>query len=324
MFYVLLVIIMGLESGFMGVNRKYLVAVVVLAVLAVVFGLAGTVAPVELVSPQQSTSSSSDPLTHFMNPPTYDSDWVNITDKRGESFTLTHDLISVHPVPEEETLVDVVGRRSLAGGNHKLFFGSTYMQVWNRTYGGIEWDDAWSVVETDDGGYALAGVTDSFGAGLGDFWLVKTDSSGNVEWNQTYGGPMGEEAHSVVETSDGGFALAGFTDSFGAGVTDLWLVKTGEESGFSIGLSMIDFTYSNITFYRGSDDPYWNYLRVRIWIFLEPTWMFGDINQDGIVDAQDLYIVSQNYGKTFSLLSLTGILAITGIYTYKKRKKQPE
>jgi hypothetical protein len=51
---------------------------------------------------------------------------------------------------------------------------------------------------------------------------------------------------------------------------------------------------------------------------------FGDINQDGIVDAEDLYIVSRNYGKTFSLLSLTGIIGIAGIYTYKKRKKQPE
>jgi len=404
-------------------DRKYLVAVASLAVLAVVFGLAGTVAPgLDLVSPQQSFSSSSDPVTHFMNPPTFDSDWVSITDKRGQSFTLTHDLNTT------DALVDVVGRQSLAGGNHKLFFGATLsvqgfnqtyggtetdgaMSVvqtsdggyamagvtdssgagmtdswlikidsagnmeWNQTYGGTDYDDACSVVQTFDGGYALAGCTNSSGAGGDDFWLVKTDSAGNMEWNQTYGGPKREWAwsvvqtvdggyamagqtnssgagmtdswliktdsagnmewnktyggpgtdygYSLVQTFDGGYALAGFTNSSGAGDHDFWLIKTDGKLGFSTGLSMIDFTDSNITFYRGSDDPYWNYLRVRIWIFVEPTWMFGDINQDGVVDAEDLYIVSRNYGKTFSLLSLTGIIAVTGVHAYKKRKKQP-
>jgi len=50
--------------------------------------------------------------------------------------------------------------------------------------------------------------------------------------------------------------------------------------------------------------------------------MFGDINQDGDVDAQDLFILSQNYGKTFSLLSLSGIVAVAGIHMCKKRKQQ--
>jgi hypothetical protein len=61
---------------------------------------------------------------------------------------------------------------------------------------------------------------------------------------------------------------------------------------------------------------------VRIWLIKEPTWQWGDINQDGVVDIQDLYILSQNYGKTFSLLSLTGIIAIAGIHQIKKRKQK--
>ena len=102
---------------------------------------------------------------------------------------------------------------------------------WNRTYGGIGGDFAYSVVETSDGGYALAGVTDSFGAGGNDFWLIKTDSFGNVEWNQTYGGTDSSIAYSLVETSDGGYALAGSSGSplyfpIGSGTTDFWLVKT--------------------------------------------------------------------------------------------------
>jgi parallel beta-helix repeat protein len=97
---------------------------------------------------------------------------------------------------------------------------------WNKTYGGTNWDDVYSVVQTGDGGYALAGCTDSFGAGNGDFWLVKTDASGNTQWNKTYGGTSEDRAYSVVQTVDGGYALAGYTYSFGAGDSDVWLVKT--------------------------------------------------------------------------------------------------
>ena len=82
-----------------------------------------------------------------------------------------------------------------------------------------------------------------------------------------------------------------------------------------------DSTADTIILYRGTNDAYWNYVRVRIWTIEEPTWMFGDINQDGIVDIQDVAIVAQNYGKTFSLLSLTGIIAVAGVHQYKKRKQ---
>jgi len=99
---------------------------------------------------------------------------------------------------------------------------------WNQTYGGTNTDNAYSVVETSDGGYALAGLTRSFGAGEGDAWLVKVDSSGNMQWNKTYGGPKHDFAYSVIQAEDGGYALAGSTQSFGAGVSDAWLIKTDE------------------------------------------------------------------------------------------------
>jgi len=94
---------------------------------------------------------------------------------------------------------------------------------WNKTYGGTKDEHAWSLVATSDGGYAIAGETGSFGTGgrnVPDFWLIKTDAFGNMEWNKTYGGTGMEEARSVVETSDGGYAIAGNTDN------TFWLVKT--------------------------------------------------------------------------------------------------
>jgi len=96
---------------------------------------------------------------------------------------------------------------------------------WNKTYGGMYEDNTYSLVQTTDGGYALAGYTASFGAGGQDFWLIETDASGNAQWNQTCGGTGVEGAYSLVQTSDEGYALAGYTDSFGAGDYDFWLVK---------------------------------------------------------------------------------------------------
>jgi len=129
--------------------------------------------------------------------------------------------------------------------------------MWNQTYGGTDYDDAYSLVQTSDGGYALAGRTDSFGAGQFDFWLVKTDANGNMMWNQTYGGTERDWAFSMVQTSDGGYALAGYTESFGAGDLDYWLVKTDSD-----GNMMWNQTYGGtgydeaVSMVQTSDDGY--------------------------------------------------------------------
>jgi len=100
---------------------------------------------------------------------------------------------------------------------------------WMQTYGGTSPDIVRSVIQTSDSGYLVAGDTMSIGAGDKDFWLVKVDSSGNHEWNKTYGGSSNDPAHSMVETNivatGDGYALAGFTTSFGAGSKDFWLIK---------------------------------------------------------------------------------------------------
>ena len=101
---------------------------------------------------------------------------------------------------------------------------------WNKTCGGKYWDLGSDVIQTVDGGYAIAGFTMSFGAGEYDFWLVKTDASGNILWNETYGGAQDDYAFFVVQTMDGGLAIAGTTESFGAGRSDFWLIKLAPTS----------------------------------------------------------------------------------------------
>jgi len=103
--------------------------------------------------------------------------------------------------------------------------------TWTRTFGGVEDDEPFSVVRTKDGGYALAGYTNSYGAGGRGFWLVKVDSTGNAVWNQTYGGSNDDSAASVIQVSDGGYVLAGSTMSYGAGQREVWLVKADSAGG---------------------------------------------------------------------------------------------
>jgi uncharacterized protein YuzE len=98
--------------------------------------------------------------------------------------------------------------------------------IWAKTYGGTSGDEAYSVQQTSDGGYIVAGRTGSFGAGGGDIILIKTDANGNIIWAKTYGGTSGDEAYSVQQTSDGGYIMAGRTGSFGAGGGDIILIKT--------------------------------------------------------------------------------------------------
>jgi len=72
----------------------------------------------------------------------------------------------------------------------------------------------------------VAGYTASFGAGWRDIFLIKTDANGNIQWAKTYGGTSSDWASSVQQTSDGGYIVAGYTQSFGAGGYDIFLIKT--------------------------------------------------------------------------------------------------
>ena len=101
--------------------------------------------------------------------------------------------------------------------------------LWSRAFGGENEDFCYSIIQTADGGYALAGYTESFGAGSADMWLVRTDADGDSLWSRTFGGESDDWCNSIIQTEDGGYALAGYTRSFGAGSADMWLVKTGPD-----------------------------------------------------------------------------------------------
>lgn len=98
--------------------------------------------------------------------------------------------------------------------------------LFNKNFGGSDADRGLSVQQTADGGYILTGYTASSGAGLDDVFLVKTDAAGNQTWAKTFGGTGRDYGNAVKQTADGGYLIAGYTLSYGAGGDDVWIVKT--------------------------------------------------------------------------------------------------
>jgi hypothetical protein len=111
-------------------------------------------------------------------------------------------------------------------GEIRLEINKTFTHSFSKTFGGGLSDDGYDIITTSDGGFIIIGATWSFGAGLADIWLIKTNSMGQMEWNKTYGSIMMERGRSVLETNDGGFVIMGITNSTGSGDFDIWLIKT--------------------------------------------------------------------------------------------------
>jgi len=129
-----------------------------------------------------------------------------------------------------------------------LLLALSALASWERTFGGSEYDYGFSVEQTSDGGYIIAGKTSSFGADSGDVYLVKTDDSGDTVWTRTYGGSSNDYGESVAQTSDGGYIVAGVSYSYGAGGSDVYLIKTDAEGDTiwtrTYGGSQNDYGYS--------------------------------------------------------------------------------
>ena len=116
--------------------------------------------------------------------------------------------------------------------------GEAKLAIMNKTFGGASSEHGYSGYYTSDGGYVLAGCTASYGSGAYDGWLIKMDAVGEVEWERIFGGWGNDLFRTVMETSDGGYIMAGWADSWGAGMGDVWLLKTD-----SLGNKLWDKTF---------------------------------------------------------------------------------
>ena len=108
----------------------------------------------------------------------------------------------------------------------RLIVNKTKVQTWQKTFGGKNDDEANSIQQTTDGGYIVAGSTESLGTGGKDVYILKLNSKGEIEWQRIFDGGSNDQATSIQQTTDGGYIVAGWTESFGFGYyTDIYILK---------------------------------------------------------------------------------------------------
>ncbi len=122
-----------------------------------------------------------------------------------------------------------------------MIINTVFSQVpsiaWEKSYGGSKFDLPSSIFQTADNGYVIAGSSTSddgdltMNYGSQDYWIVKISSIGLLEWQKSLGGSRGDTAECIIQTSDGGYIVSGFTSSsngdvtFNHGASDVWVVK---------------------------------------------------------------------------------------------------
>lgn len=102
-------------------------------------------------------------------------------------------------------------------------------EVWSKTFGGDQTDEARAVIETTDGGLAVGGFSNSFSRGKSDLWLLRLDKKGNELWSKNFGGKDTEIVNDLIQAADGSFVLAGYTESYGNGGADILVMKVNDE-----------------------------------------------------------------------------------------------
>ncbi len=193
--------------------------------------------------------------------------------------------------------------QSFGAGSSDAFLIKTdaYGNVqWAKTYGGISLEEFTSVQQTSDGGYIAAGYTFLFGSGLPDILLIKTDANGNVQWAKAYYGPFGDEARSVQQTSDGGYILAGITNSYDTLPAYAFLIKTDASGNIQWAKAYhLLYTAWGFSVQQTSDGGYimsgYTYDSIAAYVFLIKT------------DANGNLIWAKTYGGIFNIMDVSNV-----------------
>ncbi len=140
-------------------------------------------------------------------------------------FTSLAAVVSLYACENSPVQKEVYDNKGLDAIVQKKDTQTLQTICWDKTFGGNAFDRAYSIQQTTDGGYIVAGVTSSKGAGKQDAWIFKLDSTGNLQWDKTFGGNDNDRAYAIQQTTEGGYIVAGETESKSAGYDDAWIFK---------------------------------------------------------------------------------------------------
>jgi hypothetical protein len=124
----------------------------------------------------------------------------------------------------------------------------SFKTTYTKTFGGSGNEGGGQLKSTNDGHYIMSGATNSFGSGDYDFWLLKFNLMGDSLWSKSFGGVDYDQCYNTIQTKDSGYVMIGYTNSFGSGNEDVWLVKAD-----STGDSLWSKTYGGTDDERGID-----------------------------------------------------------------------
>ncbi len=163
--------------------------------------------------------------------------YVIATDSQGDTvWTRTYGATGWeegHAVAQADSGFVVVGYTDSYGAGESdvylIRIGPHGDTLWTRTYGGIAGDVGYSVAQTSDRGFIVAGYTSSYGDSETHVYLIRTDSNGDILWARTYGGSGNSYGYSVQETADGGYIVAGMTRPYGADYSHVYLIRTDSD-----------------------------------------------------------------------------------------------
>jgi hypothetical protein len=204
----------------------------------------------------------------------------------------------------------ITGRTNTPNGNSATNYDAFLLKVdpsgteiWTKYYGGGIYESGRALTQTADDGYALAGITNSFGSGMGDVYVVRTNSTGDTLWTKWYGGPNIDDGNEILTTPDGGFVISAETKSFGAGDFDVQLFKT-DGNGSVVWNELYGGTEKDIShmLQKTSDGGYILGCISRSFGWIEPEmWLIKTNNSGGVAwetsygsfDHEHLYAAKQ-------------------------------
>jgi len=186
--------------------------------------------------------------------------------------------------------------------------------LWTKTYGGPGTEWASSISQLTSDGFIIVGQTNSFGYGNDDVYVLRINSNGDTLWTQTYGGSNNDCGRSVKQTSNGGFAIAGYSSSFGSGDYDVYLIQTQPDLASGIIGYMHKILPEDLFIAQNYPNPFNPTTKIKYFI---PVESFITLKVYDILGSEIVLLVNEKKAAGEYEIEFDGTKLPSGIYFYK-------